>query len=113
MTARIKTHMLVSSAMRLAEQAHIAVAILHRGDPDAGAILLEIERNFHEAKLLGRATAFDGGYEWVTLSGEGFVRPADVSAMIERERQRDPDCWVISVQDQAGRNIFEMLDSHS
>lgn len=112
MTARIKTHMLVSSALRLAEQAHIAVAVLHRGDPDAGAILLEIDRNVHEAMLLGRVTAFDGGYEWVALSGEGFVPPADVSALIARERQRDPDCWVISVQDQKGRNIFEMLDNH-
>ena len=107
---RLKTEILVSSAMRLADSKMISAAILHRGDPDAGALFVEIEKSFSEARLLCRTIGFDGGYEWICLSGEGWQHPSDISAMIMRERARDPDCWVVSVQDPDGRNIFEALN---
>ena len=42
------------------------------------------------------------------LTGEGFVSAQDVSERLAREIDRDPDCWVISVQDNQGRNIFTL-----
>lgn len=107
---RLKTDMLVRAAMRIADSQAISAAILHRGDPDAGALFVEIEKGMHEAKLLCRVTAFDGGYEWLAIGDDGWQLPMDVHALIEKERARDPDCWVISVQDAAGRNIFTLLD---
>ncbi len=107
---RLKTEILIRSALRLADSQMISAAIAHRGDSDAGALFVEIEKSFSEAKLLCRTLGFDGGYEWVSLSGEGWRHPIDIQALVERERQRDPDCWVVSVQDPKGRNIFDQLD---
>ena len=107
---RLKTDILVRSALRLADRHLISAAIAHRGDSDAGALFVEIEKSFSESKLLCRTMSFDGGYEWVALSGDGWQHPSEIQALIERERGRDPDCWVVSVQDPKGRNIFEEFE---
>ena len=107
--ARLKTDMLVSAALRWADRHAISAAIMHRGDPDAGALFLEIEKSLHEAKLLCRVTSFDGGYEWLEIGEDGWQLPMDVQELIEKERARDPDCWVVSVQDAQARNIFSFL----
>ena len=107
---RLKTEMLVSAALRLADRHAISAAIMHRGDPDAGALFLEIEKGMHQAKLLCRVTAFDGGYEWLCIGEDGWQLPIDIQELVARERDRDPDCWVVSVQDAQGRNIFALLD---
>lgn len=104
--ARLKTEILVSAALRLADQQNIAAAILHRGDPDAGAIFLEVEKSLTDAMLLCRVTAFDGGYEWLPVGDEGWHLPFIIQELIAKERSRDPDCWVVSVQDAKARNIF-------
>ncbi len=43
-------------------------------DPDAGSLFVEIEKSAAEAALLGRVTGFEG-YEWVRLTGAGWVAP--------------------------------------
>lgn len=112
MSARLTSELLVTASLRRAGQLGIAAVVLRRGDPDAGSLFVEIEKSASEAALLGRVTSFDegyeGGYEWVRLTGAGWVAPAEVSERLAREQARDPDCWVISVQDTGGRNIFDL-----
>ena len=110
MSARLTSEMLVTAMLRRADRLGIPAAVLRRGDQRAGSLFVEIEKSPTEAALLGRVTSFEGGYEWVRLTGAGWVAPLEVSEKLERESQRDPDCWVISVQDRAGRNIFELED---
>ena len=51
---------------------------------------------------------FDGDYEWVCLTGDEPVASAEVAERLEKEAARDPDCWVVCVQDPKGRNIFTL-----
>lgn len=108
MSARLTSELLVAASLRRADQLGIAAVVLRRGDPDAGSLFVEIEKSAAEAALLGRVTSFEGGYEWVRLTGAGWVAPAEVTERLAREQARDPDCWVISVQDTGGRNIFDL-----
>ena len=45
-----------------------------------------------------------GGRVWVTLA-EGAE--AEVDATVARQRARDPDLWVIEVEDRAGRHLLD------
>ena len=86
----------------------ISAFIHKKGDPDAGAIFLEIESDRDSVQLLHRRFDFDENEIWECLN-KGQPQPAYIiSDLIEREITRDPDCWVISVQDKKARNIFKL-----
>ena len=103
---RLTTSILVSSALRQAQAKGIFAAILRQGDEQAGTIFVEVEIDPAQSSLYGRQVSFDGDYEWVCLTGEVPVSSADVAERLHKESARDPDCWIICVQDPKGRNIF-------
>ena len=103
---RLTTNILVSSALRQAQANGIFATVLRQGDEQAGTIFVEVEIDSAQSSLYGRQVNFDGAYEWVCLTGEAPVSAADVADRLHKESSRDPDCWIICVQDPKGRNIF-------
>ena len=110
--SRLKSEMLVKAALRQADIHQIPAVVLQRGDQDAGAIFVEIDAGRGDdgrdiIRLFGRITDLDGDYIWAQLAGTGTA--IEVADYLEKERRIDPDFWVISVQDQQGRNIFDLI----
>ena len=103
---RPTTSILVSSALRQAQAKGIFAAVLRQGDEQAGTIFVEVEIDSAQSSLYGRQVSFDGDYEWVCLTGEVPLSSVDVAERLHKETTRDPDCWIICVQDPKGRNIF-------
>ena len=103
---RLTTSILVSSALRQAQANGIFAAVLQQGDEQAGTIFVEVEIDSANSSLYGRQVGFDGDYEWVCLTGEVPASAEDVAERLQKESARDPDCWIICVQDPKGRNIF-------
>ena len=86
---------------RLRFQAIPAFVVAH-GDDTAGAVLVKLNT------LNGRAVAFQRGFDlqsgarvWDVLA-EGDE--PDVDAAIARQRDFDPDVWVIEIEDREGRH---------
>ena len=103
---RLKSDFVVSAALRKANRFAISAFVLKKGDPDAGAIFMELEIDRDAVQLFHRRFDFEENEVWECLN-EGLSKPAHVvSGQIEREIARDPDCWVIFVQDKHARNIF-------
>lgn len=105
---RLTTSILVSSALRRAEVNGIFAAILRQGDEHAGTIFVEVEIDFAHSCLYGRHINIDGDYEWVCLTGDAPTSAVEVAESLQKEVKRDPDCWIICVQDPKGRNIFTL-----
>ena len=109
---RLKTGMLVSAAVRVASAALIDCVVANRGDADAGALFVHIDALDGRHRLLSRVIGFDGDYEWQNLLGsdaEGWMDTDAVAARLSREREIDPDVWIIAIADHKARNPFEML----
>ena len=105
---RVTTTILVSSALRQAQGQGLFAAVLRQGDERAGTIFVEVEISVSQSRLYGRQVSFEGDYEWVCLTGDEAVPAADVAERLKKEAARDPDCWIICVQDPKGRNIFTL-----
>ena len=106
--ARLNTDVIVSAALRQAASHGIFAAILRKGDERAGTIFMEVEKSPSEMRLLARQMNYDNEYEWVCITGEAWVSHVDIQDRLSREIEYDPDCWIISVQDREGRNIFAL-----
>jgi hypothetical protein len=75
------------------------------GDDTAGAVLVKVSPLDGTARLFQRSVdIMTGGRRWVALT-EGDE--AEVDAAIARQRGRDPDLWVIEVEDRAGRHLLD------
>lgn len=104
MTARLTADFWVRAYLARLRLADIPAYVTARGDATAGTVLVKC------ATLDGRAQAFQRSYDlmtgeraWITLA-EGAE--TDVDAAIARQRARDPDLWVIEIEDRAGRTLL-------
>lgn len=102
---RLASHIWVSAyLMRLtAEGIHAHVSA--RGDATAGAIAVKLALMDGRASLFTRIYGSSGALEWVAYE---TAAPEDrVDAAVARLRARDPDLWVIEVEDPRGRHRLD------
>jgi hypothetical protein len=83
----------------------IPAFVVAHGDDTAGAVLVKLNR------LDGSATLYHRTYDllsdtraWTEMAaGED----GHIDAAVTRQRQRDPDLWVIEVEDRDGRHLLD------
>lgn len=102
---RLTAEIWVQAYLRRLQLAAIPAYVTRRGDATAGAVVVKL------ATLDGRAVAHErqwdmatGGRRWAVLA-EGDE--AAVDAVLSRARARDPDLWIIEVEDRAGRSLLD------
>ena len=106
--ARLPTELWISAHLRRLAGEGIAATIVHRGDSDAGGVLLKLYLGREEGcRLLSQVSDAEGRLAWMAaLQGKTVPEP-EADAYIARQRQRDSDLWVIEIEDRQGRNPFE------
>jgi hypothetical protein len=98
MEARLRAGIWVKALIRRCDLAAIPIAVLARGDGDAGAILLKFNGGDGGCSVLAQARGQDGEPVWLRATGPMPVGEADADAYIARQRRRDPDVWVLEVE---------------
>lgn len=102
--ARIKTSIWIQAQLRLCDLAVIPFVVMRRGDPDAGAILIKLDRGRAGFVVLARGYDDASGRQvWTRATGEQPVSETDADAYLERQVKYDPDIWIVAVEDAMGR----------
>ncbi|MGB0920457.1 MAG: DUF1491 family protein [Alphaproteobacteria bacterium] len=104
---RLKAGIWVKAWLRRTQVEGAFAAVVHKGDEDAGAVIIVINYLDGTAMALGQATQLDGSRGWRRLLGADPVPEREVSALIVRERSRDRDIWVVEVEDRQGRAFID------
>jgi len=104
-TPRLTTEFWVAAYLARLRQAAIPVYIAAKGDPTAGAVAMKC------ATMDGRATlwrrVFDPLADTRTWVCTMDAPESEIDAALHRERARDPDLWVIEVEDRRGRHLLD------
>src|SRR5205814_6272592 len=108
MEARLKSGIWVKALIRRCDLAAIGVAVVARGDADAGAVLLKLNDRDGGCAVLAQARRPDGSAVWMRATGPAPVAEAEADAYIARQRGRDPDLWVLEIETAA---VADLLDS--
>ena len=107
MEARLKSGLWLKALIRRCDLAAIPIAVLARGDADAGAILLKFNGGAAGCAVLAQARGQDGELVWMRATGPASVAGADADAYIARQRQRDPDIWVAEIETESAETVID------
>lgn len=104
---QLKTNIIVEAALRVSSQRAIPMVVARRGDGDAGTILVKINQLDLGCTVLAQTRTPKGELAWLRATGEAPVEETIADAYIARQVKRDPDLWVIEIEDRGGQPIFE------
>lgn len=99
----LKAGIWISAHIRLCDLQSLPAVVRRRGDPDAGSILIRLDRLNGTSKLLSQVRDANGRRCWFLALGKDAAPDADVEAYIERRLATDPDIWIIEIEDRDGR----------
>ena len=105
MSPRLASDVWVSAYLVRLRLADIPAYVTAKGDAEAGAVVVKV------ALLDGTARAYErrsdlmtGARAWMLFSEGAEV---EVDAQLVRARGRDPDLWLIELEDRKGRTLLD------
>jgi hypothetical protein len=104
---RLPTALWVMAHLRRANAESVTTTVLRKGEPNSGTLLVKINRLDDRCRLLSQARDIEGNLGWLAAFKGAEVPEAEADAYIARAVDRDPDLWVIEVEDREGRQPFE------
>ena len=104
---RLASDVFIRACVRRADLEGIACYVTAKGDPTSGAILVKQRRRDGTALVLAETLTPDGERGWYRGTGPAPVAEQAADDYIQRARHRDPDLWVIELDDAESRLPFD------
>jgi hypothetical protein len=104
---RLPTELWVQAHLRRLSGEAIPAVLVRRGEAGRGTVLLKLNLLEGGCRILTQARDLEGRLGWLAALAGKLVPEAEADAYIARAVERDPDLWVIEIEDRSGRNPFD------
>lgn len=105
--ARLRARAWIDACLTVCRAQAVPATVLARGDADAGSALLKWRHPDGLGSVLAPMTNMEGERVWQPAMGTEPVSEADCDAYWKRQRDRDPDLWVLEIE---SRTLWHPLD---
>lgn len=111
---RLKAGIWVMAYIRRCQVEGVPGFVVRRGDEDAGAILIRLNRLDGRSHLYAPAPAGFGDElgdrRFIARSPAGGLHDDEIDRMIAGALASDPDLWVVEIEDRAGRHFLDAIE---
>lgn len=104
---RLKTEIWFQAQLRVCDLRGISMMVLRRGDRDAGSVVLKRLGCEGGLALYAQTRRTDGERAWLKVRLPDPAGEAEAEAYLAREVKRDPDLWIIEIEDRDGTYEFD------
>ena len=109
---RLRSDIWVSAYLRRLGVEGVAAVLRRRGAAEAGAVFVKIDRLDGTATLYGPAPPDPTGEaldrRFARAHAAEALPAGEIEARLKRERDFDPDLWIVEVEDRDGRHFLEL-----
>lgn len=105
--ARLPTGLWIDLNLHTLNDRGIFYYIINRGNHASGVILLKLNGLDGKCTLLLQQRDIDGNLGWIHAMGDETLDEGRADEYIKRAVSRDPDLWVIEIEDPNRQNPFE------
>jgi len=81
----------------------LSAVVVRKGDEDRGAVVVKVNRFDAGCTIWTQTRTIDGDPAWMRGTGADPVGEEAADAYVDRQVKRDPDLWVIEVEDRHAR----------
>jgi hypothetical protein len=102
----LPTDFLVTATLRRCQGDNIPAFLVRRGDAERGTILLKLNRLEGGIEIWSQIRDLKGELNWLQALQSRAVDETEANAYVEKALDRDPDLWVMEIEDRMGKNPF-------
>ncbi|MXP26460.1 DUF1491 family protein [Altererythrobacter indicus] len=95
--SRLPTHIEIGGLIRLVEQEGGFATVLHKGERDAGTILLICCEKGTNAVLYERMPSLEGTRQWTVNREQNPEKPWEFTEYWQKRVNQDRDVWVVEL----------------
>jgi len=95
--ARLPAHVEVGGLLRRVQQEGGFATVLHKGEPQAGTILLVLTDGGAGQRAWERMPQADGARRWALARSEAPGEAQAFAEWLERRQRQDPDLWIVEL----------------
>ncbi len=103
---RLKAKLWVHAVIRQCSVLAIPAMVVRKGDEDAGAVLIKLNRGAAGCEVFTQVRDGAGEAAWLRATGPEPVAEDKADSYITRQRDYDCDLWVLEIEDREGRLPF-------
>jgi GMP synthase (glutamine-hydrolysing) len=81
--------------------------VARKGDAEAGALFLKVNRFAAGCEVFSGVTGPDGGDAWLRATGPKPVTEKEADAYLARQSKYDPDLWVLEIEDPKAQFVLD------
>lgn len=104
---RLPTDVWVMAHVRRCNAEGRPVVVARKGEAKGGTLLLKINQYEAGCRVLSQARDLDGKLGWLPAFKGALVPEDQADDYISRAVSRDPDLWVVEIEDRDGKHPFE------
>jgi hypothetical protein len=97
MDTRLPAHLEISGLIRRVQAEGGFATVIHKGDRDAGTILVVVTQNGVDSVAYERMPQLDGSRAWTVRISEDIENKEKFSEFLERRVNQDPDLWILEL----------------
>ena len=87
----------VGGLLRAAEAAGGNGAVIAKGDPGAGALLVIVASRGRPSAMLERVSSIEYGFTWNNLESDDLLDSQRVARLIDEKKRFDRDIWIVEL----------------
>ncbi len=106
---RTPTYLWLEAKIRELTSTGVGVYVTHKGEKMSGLVLLKLSSTQGDCKLLTQQRDLDGVMGWFNVFQEDAIEEKRADEYITRSIGRDPDLWVVEIEDKQMINPFVVV----
>ena len=104
---QLPAHLWITAKIRQLNQENTPAYILQKGEKNSGTLLVKVSKLNGSCCLYTQMRDLDGNLGWIHALKSDSPNDPEADAYIARVKSRDPDVWIVEIEDKSGINPFE------